>query len=256
MGLVSDSHWAVIEPLIPRPPRRRDRRGRPWKPTRDVLDGIVWILRTGAPWRYLPDCYPSYQTCHRRFQQWRANGVLRQILTWLADQLGVGRGDESFIDGTYVPAKRGGLCVGRCRAGQATKVMAIADDRGLPMSVSIAAGSRHDVVLTDQALDASVVDVLPPRLIGGKAWDSGKAQRSLADERNIELIAPKRGGKRPSRRAQDGRALRRARRRWLVERLFAWLKAFRRLACRWETRAENYLGLLHLGCIMILLRRW
>jgi len=190
MGLVSDSHWAVIGPLIPRPRRRRDRRGRPWKPARDVLDGIVWILRTGAPWRFLPDCYPSYQTCHRRFQQWRANGVLRQILRWLAIELGVGCGDEAFIDGTYVPAKRGGLCVGRCRAGMATKVMAIAD------------------------------------------------------------------GKRPSRRRQDGRALRRARRRWLVERLFAWLKAFRRLACRWEARAENYLGLLHLGCIMILLRQW
>ena len=135
-------------------------------------------------------------------------------------------------------------------------MMAIADERGLPLSVSIADGSRHDVVLTDHALDASFVDTLPPRLIGDKAWDSGKAQRLLAEERNIELIAPKRGGKRPSKRKQDGRALRRTRRRWKVERLFAWLKTFRRLACRWEHKAANYLGLLHLGCIVILLRRY
>lgn len=133
--------------------------------------------------------------------------------------------------------------------------MAIADERGLPMSIYIADGSRHDVVLTDATLDAAIVDVLPPRLIGDKAWDSGKLQQALRTERNIELIAPKRGGKRPSRRKQDGRALRRARRRWMVERLFAWLKNFRRIETRWEYKADNYLGMLHLGCIIVLLRQ-
>lgn len=237
MDQLSDLHWAIIEPLIPRP--RSSRRGRPWVDARRVLSGILWILRTGAPWRYLPSRFASYQTCHRRFQQWNTDGTLYRVLTRLASELEVGNGEEAFIDGTYVPAKRGGLYVGRCRAGRATKVMAIADERGLPMSVSIADGSRHDVVLTDQALDWSFVSTLPSRLIGDKAWDSGKAQKALAEERNIELIAPKRGGRRPSSRKQDGRSLRRARRRWKVERLFAWLKAFRRLACRWEYKAEN-----------------
>ena len=226
---LSDSQWAFVEPLIPVPKRREDGRGRPWKPARLVLDGILWVLRTGAPWRDLPSCYPGHQTCHRRFQQWVASGILRNVLEALADHLDVGRGDEAFIDGTYATAKRGGACVGRCRAGRATKIMAIADHRGLPMSVHIAEGSRHDVVLTDATLDAAVVDELPRCLIGDKAWDSAKLQRSLLAERDIELIAPKRGGKRPSKRKQDGRSLRRARRRWLVERLFAWLESFRRL---------------------------
>ena len=256
MELFSDSQWAVLEPLIEQPKTRKDRRGRPWIPVRRVLGGIVWILRTGAPWRFLPDCFPSYQTCHRRFQQWTKDGTWFRIASQLADELGVGSDDEAFIDGSYVPAKRGGGSVGVCRAGRATKVMAIADAGGLPLSVSIADGSRHDVVLTDQTLDASFIDVLPAKLIGDKAWDSGKAQLSLANERDIELIAPKRRGKRPSRRKQDGRALRRVRRRWKVERLFAWLKAFRRLASRWEYKADNYLGLVHLGCIMILLRQY
>jgi transposase len=131
--------------------------------------------------------------------------------------------------------------------------MAVADARGLPLSVSIAEGSRHDVVLTDLALDSSFIDTLPAKRVGDKAWDSSKAQRFLSEERNIELVAPKRGGQRPSKRKR--RALRRIRRRWKVERLFAWLKSFRRLACRWEHKAENYLGLLHLGCIMILSRQ-
>lgn len=256
MELLSDCHWAIVEPLFRQPLTGKARRGRPWIDARRVLSGILWILRTGAPWRYLPDCFPSYQTCHRRFQQWNSEGTLGRAVAQLASELGVGDGEEAFIDGSYVPARRGGLCVGRCRAGRATKVMAIADERGFPLSVSIADGSRHDVVLTNQALDASFVAWLPPRLIGDKAWDSGKAQRALAAERNIELIAPKRGGRRPSKRKQDGRALRRARRRWKVERLFAWLKAFRRLACRWENKAENDLGLLKLGCIVILLRQY
>jgi transposase len=91
-------------------------------------------------------------------------------------------------------------------------------------------------------------------LIGDKAWDSAKHATALRLERGIELIAPKRGGKRPSKRKQDGRSLRRYRRRWKVERLFAWLKQFRRIATRWERKAENYLGFLHLGCAVILLR--
>lgn len=133
--------------------------------------------------------------------------------------------------------------------------MALADSHGLPMSIIIADGSRHDVVLTDQTLDASFVDVMPAKLIGDKAWDRGKLQQKLREERYIELIAPLRGGKRPSKRSQDGRAFRRYRRRWLVEGLFAWLKAFRRLTIRWEYKAENFLGLLLLGCVVIFLRR-
>jgi IS5 family transposase len=133
--------------------------------------------------------------------------------------------------------------------------MALSDSYGLPLSVAIASGARHDVVLTERTLDAAFVDELPGKLIGDKAWDSKPLEEELAEERNIELIAPMRGGKVPSRRRQDGRPFRRYKRRWLVERLFAWLKQFRRIALRWERKAENCLGLLHLGCTVIMLRR-
>ena len=66
---LTDAQWAVLEPLF-RPKRRDDRRGRPWQDTRAVLNGVFWVLRTGAPWHDLPRRYPPYQTCHRRFQQW------------------------------------------------------------------------------------------------------------------------------------------------------------------------------------------
>jgi transposase len=110
-------------------------------------------------------------------------------------------------------------------------------------------------VLTEQTLDAAFVDELPPRVIGDRAWDSKKHEVSLAERRELELIAPKRQGQNPSRRKQDGRKLRRAKRRWMVERLFAWLQNFRRLVTRWEHKAENFLGFLQLGCVVILLRQ-
>ena len=154
----------------------------PWKCIRLVLDGIVWILRTGAPWRYLPEHYPSYQTCHRRFQQWTADGTLRSVLVHLSALLDVGSADEAFIDGSYAGAKNGGSCIGRCRAGKATKVMVLADGAGLPLSVTLADGSRHDIVLTEQTLDAAFTERLPPKLIGDKAWDSAKFQEMLEVE--------------------------------------------------------------------------
>jgi transposase len=67
-----------------------------------VLNGILWILRTGAPWADLPDRYPSYQTCHRRFQHWVRAGLLRSILEILAQALhdeGYLDLQEAFIDG-------------------------------------------------------------------------------------------------------------------------------------------------------------
>jgi transposase len=68
MDLIDDQ-WAVLEPVLA-PTRRADGRGRPWQDTRGVLNGVLWVLRTGAPWKDLLDRYPPYQTCHRRLQQW------------------------------------------------------------------------------------------------------------------------------------------------------------------------------------------
>jgi transposase len=77
---LTDEQWAVLKPLIPIPPRRADGRGRPWRDARDVLNGILWVLRTGAQWKALPARYPPSQTCHRRLQQWVRSGVFQGLL--------------------------------------------------------------------------------------------------------------------------------------------------------------------------------
>lgn len=108
---LTDEQWQIIEPLLPRLPRRRDGRGRPWRSNREVLNGILWILRSGARWKDLPERFPPYQTCHRRFQSWVRSGVLSRVLEALAEDLRQ-RGEidlsECFIDGTFVVAKKGG----------------------------------------------------------------------------------------------------------------------------------------------------
>lgn len=109
---LTDIQWAILDPLIPEPTRRLDGRGRPWRPRRDVLNGVLYILRTGAPWADLPDRYPPYQTCHRRFQQWVRSGVMRGVLESLAEDLRTRGGfdvREAFIDGTFASAKKGAL---------------------------------------------------------------------------------------------------------------------------------------------------
>ena len=84
---VTDEPWRVLAPRIGESPKRADGRGRPRSRSWEVLNGILWILRTGAQWADLPDQYPPYQTCHRRFQRWVQDGTYERILEALARDL-------------------------------------------------------------------------------------------------------------------------------------------------------------------------
>jgi transposase len=110
---LTEEQWLAVEPYFPRAEFRDPGRkgGRPWRSARDVLNGVLWVLRTGAPWADLPPRYPPYQTCHRRFQSWVEKGILPKILAALRrdlEQRGGIEDVEGFIDGTYIPAKKGG----------------------------------------------------------------------------------------------------------------------------------------------------
>lgn len=147
-----------------------------------------------------------------------------------------------------------GACVGPTKRGKGTKSMAIADRAGLPIALDVASASPAEVRLVETTLNQRFTRRVPQRLIGDKAYDSDPLDRQLR-RRRVALIAPhKRNRWRPP--TQDGRALRRYRRRWKVERLFAWLHQFRRVVVRYEYHALNSLGLLQLACIMILLRNY
>jgi transposase len=141
----------------------------------------------------------------------------------------------------------------KTKRGKGTKVVAAVDGAGLPLAVGIASASPHEVKVLEATLDEALLDELPERLIGDKAYDSDKLDERLWDERGVRLIAPHRRGRK---KTQDGRELRRYKRRWKVERFFAWLHTFRRLVIRYERKSENFLGFLHLACTLILLRQF
>jgi transposase len=118
---LTDEQWSVIQPLIPDSPRRKDGKGRPWRDSREVMNGILWILRTGACWYDMPNRYPPYPTCHRRFQQWVRSGVFQQVLEALANDLKDRGGldlSECHIDGMFIVAKKGADVWERPSAGK------------------------------------------------------------------------------------------------------------------------------------------
>ena len=107
---LTNEQWSVIESLLPKPVKRADGKGRPRVDDRTILNGILWVMRTGAPWHDMPNRYPPYQTCHRRFQEWVRSDTFEKILRTLVEDVKE-RGDldltECFIDGTFVMAKKG-----------------------------------------------------------------------------------------------------------------------------------------------------
>ena len=144
--------------------------------------------------------------------------------------------------------------MGKTKRGKGTKIMAVADASGLPVAAHVESASPHEVKLVEATLRSSFLLRLPKRLIGDKAYDSDPLDEWLA-RLGIEMIAPHKGGrKKPN--TQDGRPLRRYRRRWKVERLFAWLYNFRRIVVRYEYHLQNFLGMVQLACIIILLRHF
>lgn len=145
--------------------------------------------------------------------------------------------------------------VGKTKRGKGSKIMAIADGNGLPIAVHVASASPHEVTLVQQTLEQTYTSTYPKHLIGDKAYDSDALDDKLRAEQGVELIAPHRANRQQP-ATQDGRRLRRTKRRWCVERLFAWLQNFRRLVNRYEYYPANFLSMVQLGCIIILLRQF
>ena len=151
---LSDYEWTAIRPMLPNRPRgvRRvnDRR---------VLNGIFWVLRSGAPWRDLPAAYGPRTTCYNRFVRWRRAGVWDQIM----DALAAGH-DEAvrMIDTSIVRVHQHGACIsdnnqqdiGRSRGGLTCKIHAVVDSKGLSVHLALTPGEAHDNRLCSILLSA------------------------------------------------------------------------------------------------------
>ena len=116
----------------------------------------------------------------------------------------------------------------------------------------VTSATPHEVKLVKKSLSCRFVKKVPRWLIGDRAYDSDRLDRELENQ-GIEMIAPHKKNRRQETRTQDGRALRRYKRRWAVERFFAWLQNYRRILVRYERYLENFTGFVHLATVVILL---
>ena len=147
-----------------------------------------------------------------------------------------------------------GKKVGKTKRGKGTKIMVLTDGRGLPLGIDTASASPHEVTLIEPLLEKRVLRGKPRRLIYDLAADSDPLRKRLW-RRGIDLICPHRKN-RTKVVTQDGRKLRRYRRRWKVERSISWLQNFRRLVTRYEYHAHLFHGFAQLACLIVTLKQF
>lgn len=231
--------------------------GRPAMDKRQALRGIFWILDNGAKWKDLPRQFGAKSAVHKYFTLWVRSGVFEGLMRdagRLVEDRGEYRLYECFIDATFSKARGGGDGVGPTKAGKGVKIMVLVDARGLPVAVTTGSASPHESTLVQGLFDFMLTEEWPERVIGDKAYDSDRLDDDLAAE-GVEMIAPHRISRKKNNRTQDGRTLRKYKRRWTVERTISWFQNFRRLCIRYEKSTTLFQGFLHLGCSIILLRQ-
>jgi transposase len=133
--------------------------------------------------------------------------------------------------------------------------MAITDGHGIPIALYLASASPHETQLVEPTLQSCLAPALPNFVIGDPAYDSDPLDAEVRQHHGVELVAPHKIN-RIKAKTQDGRTLRRYRRRWKIERLFAWLHNFRRVVTRWEYHDDNFFGMVLLACVLIVLKRY
>ncbi len=238
--------WAAIRPMLPNKPR-----GVPRVNDRRVLNGIFWILRSGAPWRDLPLNFGQYTTCYNRFVRWRRAGVWTKIMNALA---GAHDAAVQMIDTSIVRVHQHGACItknkrqslGRSRGGLTSKIHALVDTNGLPIRLALSPGEAHDNRLAGKLLSRLQSGSM---LLADRGYDADWI-RDLTMKRGAWANIPPRSNRRDP--ICFSPHLYRARNR--VERFFNRIKQCRRIATRYDKLAANFLAFVQLASIRLWLR--
>lgn len=262
---LSDAQWERIEEMLP----TNGHRGRQWKAHRSVIDGILWILETGAPWRDLPERFGAWKTVYERFRLWCRTRFWDRLLESLLAEANAAGGiswDLFCIDGSVVRAHKAAAgagnkvrpgepadhALGRSRGGFSTKIHLVCDAKGRAIAAELSPGQNHETTRFASLVDGIEVRGArgrprkrPDALAGDKAYSAGWT-RAFLRTRRIEPVIPTR--KDEARKPSFDRELYRERNN--VERCIGRLKEARRIATRYEKLAVHYLGMLTIGMIM------
>jgi transposase len=259
---LTDEQLAKLPPHLP---PQKPRTGRQAKDHRTVLEGILWVLRSGAPWRDLPERYGSWRTVYSRFRRWQQAGVWDRILAALqrqADAEGRIGWTLHFVDSTVVRSHQHGAgakggdpeALGRSRGGFSTKLHLRAERGGKPVIVVLTCGERHEQSILPALVEGGAVKRAArgsPRIrlegvAGDKGYSSRKVRRYLWGRR-IAAVIPTKADQGPL--PNFDRAAYRERN--VVERLINRVKQFLRVAMRYEKRAANYLAMVTIAAILL-----
>ncbi len=279
---LSDAQYVHLESFLPEP-RHHGKAGRPWLPHRTVVNGILWILRTGAPWRDLPECYGKWNTVYTRFKRWRRDGTWTHVFSTLLDKLdkqGSLDHDLWCIDGTIARAARcaGGArrrnrrrprldeglatqveepedhALGYSRGGFSTKIHLICDSQGTVVGIHVTPGQRHESKAFEPTLQRVYLRRRrgrrrwPRQLAGDKGYSYPRIWRWLS-RRRIGRVIPTRKDQARDPNFDKGAY----RKRNIIERVVGWAKESRRLLTRFEKLAVNYLAFWIIASLVRLL---
>lgn len=246
---LTDFEWRVIEPLLPNKPR-----GVPRVDGRRVLNGIFWILRSGAPWREIPERYGPYTTCYSRFRRWMRAGIWDGLMDALTNPSHDG---VTMIGGASVrvhhlaatlKADHQDRCLGRSRGGLTTKIHAVTDGKGLPIKIVITPGNAHDLMAASELIN----DLRPGgMLLADRAYDAEWLRASLRTKSSWANIPPK-----SNRKRQVVFSPWHYKKRNLIERFFSKLKCYQKIATRYDKLGATFLAMIKLACVRLTLRHY
>ena len=265
---LTDREFSAIRQFLPA--ERPNRRGRPWANHRTTINGVLWILHTGSPWRDLPAEFGKWQTVYNRFRRWINEGIWGQIFSHLLRRLdALGKIERSLwcVDGTVVRAHRcaSGMipqseendelnALGRSRGGYSTKLHVMTDAKGTVLAVTATGGQKHESTEFECLLENCELSIhrhskRPDALAGDKGYSSG-AIRACIRKLSIHGVIPTR-----SNETADANFDRDTyRKRNIVERAIGWLKESRRIATRYDKLTSSYLTFVQLASVRKLIK--
>ena len=241
---LNDAHWNRIKCLFEEPKKV----GRPPLNPRMVLNGILWILRTGARWRDLPARYGNWNSIYHKFRQWCESGMfqlLLQSVTTDAAQSALLEMDSTFCK-VHQSACSGlkNQAIGSSRGGKNTKVHVIINERMQLLGVVLTGGQIHD---SEPALDLLAgIDLAGKKLLADKAY-SCKSLRDYLEERGAIVCIPDKSNFKTKHRFDANLY----KRRNIVERFFQRIKNYRHIATRFDKLSNCFFNFVLLAAFSI-----
>ena len=242
--VLRDDQWDRIKDLLP---GKSGDCGVTAKDNRLFTEAVLWIGRTGAPWRDLPAKFGPWHNVYVRFARWRDTGVWQRILAAVSRDPDM---EELMIDSTIVRAhqhaagakKSGTQAIGRSRGGLSTKIHAAVDALGNPVRIILTVGQQADITQAE----ALIADFAATSVLADKGYDADAFVATIESQGAHAVIPPR--SNRTEQRSVDWHLYKN---RNLVERFFNRLKQFRRVATRYDKLDTSFLSFIFLACSTI-----